>query len=166
MIIVKTERLYIRKVVKPDTKDLYKILADPVVMKYSTIGVHSNEQIFKYVENCQKQYALNGFGHWAIYNLEDEFIGLCGLNKHRVDESDVIHINYRITKEHQGKGYAVESTLGVLDFAKNSLKLKSIYALIEPENINSAKVAARSGFQFIKSSVFRNIKIDVYRASL
>ncbi|MFB0999740.1 MAG: GNAT family N-acetyltransferase, partial [Colwellia sp.] len=65
-----------------------------------------------------------------------------------------------------GKGYAIESTLGVLDFAKNSLKLESIYALIEPENINSVKVVARSGFQFIEHSVFRNITIDVYKVSL
>jgi len=166
MIIFKTKRLHIKKIVRNDTKDLYKVLADPVVMKYSTIGVHSNEQVFEYVENCQKQYDLNGFGHWAIYDLDNEFIGLCGLNKNRVGESDVIHINYRITREHQGKGYAIESTLGVLDFAKNSLKLESIYALIEPENINSVKVVARSGFQFIEPSVFRNITIDVYKVSL
>jgi len=91
---------------------------------------------------------------------------MCGLNKHKVAADDVIHINYRLATEQQGKGYAVESTFGVLDFAKKSLKLKAVYALIESANISSVKVVNRAGFQFIKSSVFRGFEIDIYRVTL
>jgi len=167
LIIVETERLCIRKITDEDAINLSKVLADPIVMKYSTIGVHTQEQIYDYVANCKNQYDLNGYGHWAIYNsITNEFVGVCGLNKHKVATDDVIHINYRLATDQQGKGYAVESTLGVLHFAKNFLKLKVVHALIESENTSSVKVVNRAGFQFIKSSVFRGFEIDIYQVAL
>lgn len=167
MIIVETERLSIREITQDDAQALANVLADPVVMKYSTVGVHSTEQIIDYIANCQKQYALNGYGHWAIYNTDSgEFVGVCGLNKDDLDSNDVIHINYRLATNQQGKGYAVEATLGILDFAKNSLKLNVIHALIEPENTSSVNVVNRTGFEFVKSSLFRGFNIDVYHVIL
>ncbi|MEW6999047.1 GNAT family N-acetyltransferase [Colwelliaceae bacterium BS250] len=167
MIIVETERLSIRQITNEDAINLTKVLADPIVMQYSTVGVHSEEQIYDYIANCKNQYDLNGYGHWAIYNsITNEFVGVCGLNKHEVDTDDVIHINYRLATEQQGKGYAIESTFGVLNFAKNTLKLKVIHALIESANISSVKVVDRTGFQFIKSAVFRGFKVDIYQVAL
>ena len=136
-------------------------------MEYQTVGVHTEDQIYDYIANCKNQYDLNGYGHWAIYNsISNEFVGVCGLNKHKVDTDDVIHINYRLATDQQGKGYAVESVLGVLNFAKNSLKLKVIYALIESANVSSVKVVNRTGFQFIKSAVFRGFKVNIYQVDL
>ncbi|MBE9548296.1 MAG: GNAT family N-acetyltransferase [Proteobacteria bacterium] len=167
MTIVETERLCIRQITNEDAKDLSKVLADPEVMRYSTVGVHTKEQICDYIANCKNQYKLNGYGHWAIYNsVTNEFVGVCGLNKHKVGTDDVIHINCRLVIDQQGKGYAVESTHGVLDFAKKSLKLKAVHALIEPANITSVKAVNRAGFQFIKSSVFRGFEIDIYQVAL
>lgn len=167
MTVVETERLCIRKITDADAQELSKVLADPTVMKYSTVGVHSEQQIHDYIVNCQKQYNLNGYGHWAIYHSStSEFIGVCGLNKHEIDSGEVIHINYRLAVNQQGKGYAVESTLGVLDYAKHLLKLDAIHALIEPENTSSIKVVNRTGFEFIEASSFRGFKIDVYKVAL
>jgi ribosomal-protein-alanine N-acetyltransferase len=167
LTIVETERLSIRKITNEDAINLSKVLADPIVMQYSTVGVHSEEQIYDYITNCKNQYDLNGYGHWAIYNsVTSVFVGVCGLNKHKVGTDNVIHINYRLATDQQGKGYAVESTFGVLDFAKKSLKLKAVHALIESANISSVKVVNRTGFQFIKSSVFRGFKVDIYQVAL
>lgn len=167
LTIVETERLSIRQITNEDAINLSKVLADPIVMKYSTVGVHTEEQIYDYIANCKNQYNLNGYGHWAIYNSKtNEFVGVCGLNRHKVDTEEVIHINYRLATDQQGKGYAVESIFGVLDFAKKVLKLKSVFALIESANISSVKVVNRAGFQYIKSSVFRGFKIDIYQVAL
>lgn len=167
MNVVETERLRIRQITNEDAEILSKILADPQVMQYSTEGVHTEEQIHDYIANCVNQYGLSDYGSWIIYNsITGEFVGVCGLNKHKVDSEDVIHINYRFAVEQQGKGYAVESIYGVLDFARKCLKLKTVHALIEPANISSVKVVRRTGFQFIKSSVFRGFEIDVYQVTL
>ena len=167
MIIVETERLSIRKITMDDAQALAKVLADPVVMKYSTVGVHSKEQIINYIANCQQQYELTNYGHWAIYNTDSgDYVGVCGLNKHDLDSNDVIHINYRLATNQQGKGYAVEATLGILNYAKNTLKLNVIHALIEPDNTSSVAVVNRTGFEFVKSSLFRGFNIDVYHVVL
>jgi ribosomal-protein-alanine N-acetyltransferase len=143
------------------------VLADPEVMRYSTVGVHTEAQIYAYIANCINQYELTGYGHWAVYNyITGEFVGVCGLNKHKVDSEDVIHINYRLATDQQGKGYAVESTYGVLNFAKKSLKLNAVHALIESANISSVKVVNRTGFKLIKSSVFRGFEVDIYQIAL
>jgi len=167
LTIITTKRLTIRQITQTDAHDLAKVLADPNVMKFSTVGVHTQKQIVDYIDNCKKQYLLKGYGHWAIYNsISGNFIGVCGLNKHSVGTDDLIHINYRLTPEQQSKGYAIESILGVLNFAKKSLKLTTLYALIEPANINSVKVVDRTGFNFLKSSVFRGYNIDIYEVIL
>jgi len=167
LIVIKTQRLCIRNITEADVHDLSKVLAEPSVMKYSTVGVHTKEQINEYINNCQNQYATNGYGHWAIYDsTNSEFIGVCGLNNHEVDSEEVVHINYRLAKNYQGKGYAIEATLGVLDFAKYSLNLQYVHALIESKNVSSVKVVNRAGFKFVKSSDFRGFKIDVYRVVL
>ena len=159
--------MYVRQITSEDAKALSKVLADPLVMQHSTVGVHSQKQIYDYIANCKKQYDLNGFGHWAVYNSANhEFVGVCGLNKHKVEANDIIHINYRLTADQQGKGYAVESVFGVLDFAKNHLKLSAIHALIESANVSSVKVINRTGFKFVKSSVFRGFTVDVYQVTL
>lgn len=167
MVIFETKRLCIRQITSEDAKELSKVLADPIVMQYSTVGVHSQEQIYDYIANCKKQYDLNSFGHWAVYNSANhEFVGVCGLNRHKVEADDIIHINYRLAADQQGKGYAVESVFGVLDFAKNHLKLSAIHALIESANVSSVKVINRTGFKFVKSSVFRGFNVDVYQVTL
>nr|WP_283108392.1 GNAT family N-acetyltransferase [Shewanella electrodiphila] len=167
MTVVETERLSIRQITDADAEELSKVLADSAVMKYSTVGVHSEQQIKAYIVNCQQQYDLTGYGHWAIYNsATSEFVGVCGLNKHKIDSGEVVHINYRLAANQQGKGYAVESTLGVLGLAKHTLQLEVVHALIEPENTSSIKVVNRTGFKFIGSSLFRGFEIDVYQVML
>lgn len=167
LVVIRTQRLIIREITNEDANNLAKVLADPIVMQYSTVGVHTKEQIDDYIANCKNQYHLNGYGHWAIYETtNDEFVGVCGLSKHKVEADDVMHINYRLTTEQQGKGYAVESVLGVLDFAKNILALNAIHALIEPANTRSVKVVSSTGFKFVKSSVFRGFTVDIYQVDL
>ncbi len=167
LLIIETKRLCIRQITSEDAKDLAKVLADPIVMQYSTVGVHSKQQIHDYIVNCKHQYNVNGFGHWAIYNsINDKFVGVCGLNKHKMEADDIIHINYRLAADQQGKGYAVESVFGVLDFVKSHLKLSAIHALIESANVSSVKVVNRTGFKFVKSSAFRGFKVDVYQVIL
>ena len=165
--MIRTQRLIIREITNEDANNLAKVLADPIVMQYSTVGVHTKEQVDDYIANCKNQYHLNGYGQWAIYDTtNDEFVGVCGLNKHKAEADDIIHINYRLATEQQGKGYAVESVLGVLDFAKNILALNAIHALIEPENTSSVKVVNRTGFKFVKSSIFRGFTVDIYQVDL
>jgi len=165
--IFETERLKVREITQADVSDLATVLADPVVMEYSTVGVHSIAQIKDYIENCQKQYQTNSFGRWAIYDKHSKcFIGVCGINKQSLNNNEIVHINYRLATAQQGKGYATEAVKGMLSVAKNVLKLDHIYALIESKNENSVKVVIRTGFDFYQSGEFMGFAVDIYRVTL
>lgn len=57
-------------------------------------------------------------------------------------------IGYRISEEHQGKGYSTKAVKLVLDEAANKYKLHRIEAGASPDNIGSQIVLIKNGFQF------------------
>lgn len=163
MNITTTERLVLRQVQFDDCTVLAEVLSDPEVMEYSLKGVHSSSQILKYITDTKQMYEQNGFGQWVITTTAGEFVGICGLNKHVVDDNEIIHVMYRLSVAQQGNGYATEAVECVIRHAEKGLSIKQVYALIEPSNTNSAKVAHRTGFEYVKQTEFCNVLVDVYR---
>ena len=156
-----TNRLTIRELGNKDIDDLSLVLADPEIMLFSTVGVHTQSQILDYIQKCTKQYEIQEYGRWAIYTSQnDEFVGLCGLT---LEDDGLVHINYRLAAKSHGKGYAIETVIGLIEYAKNILKIETISALIEPENVNSIKVVERTGFVFKQQSTFRGFEVNVYQ---
>lgn len=167
MNTVETERLNIREITSKDLINLRLVLSDAEVMKYSIVGVHTDEDIKKYIINCQQQYCTYGYGQWAMFLKEnDKFVGICGLNNHVVENHDLLHVSYRLVSSQQGKGFASEATVGITKFCKRELKLNTVAVLIDPENKPSLKVAQNAGFLFVKSSEIQGFKVDLYEVNL
>jgi RimJ/RimL family protein N-acetyltransferase len=155
MMITETQRLYIRELNHDDTQGLATILTDPEVMKYSIRGVSTPEGIRSFINNCIENYRAYGYSQWAVFNKNsDELIGVCGLNPFTLDAQDIVHINYRFARAHQGRGFALEAVNGVLEYAFEHLKVDSIKAIIEPDNLPSIKLAEKAGFIFVKEALF------------
>ncbi|MBA6231872.1 MULTISPECIES: GNAT family N-acetyltransferase [unclassified Colwellia] len=166
MSIVETERLHICEVTDKDSVALRLVLSDPEIMKYSIVGVHSDEEITKYIANCKQQYDTKGYGQWAIFSKADNsFVGICGLNSHSVEGEELLHLSYRLSLSQQGKGFASEATSAVVNFCKEKLKRKNISALIDPNNVPSINVATRAGFSFFKSSSIQGFNVDIYQVN-
>lgn len=167
MIIAETDRLTLQEISGRDLDDLKSVLADPEVMRYSLRGVCDEGQIRAYTKQCREQYGRSEPAQWAVFTKEEEeLVGVCGLNKHPVDGEEFVHINYRLARKHWGKGYAAEAVGDVLSYARDKLLLDSVAAIIEPENMASAKVAKRAGFEFFQKSSFQGRKVDIYRVFL
>ncbi len=136
-------------------------------MHYSTTGVHSPQQVLDYIENCQQQYKTQGYGHWAVYSADNnDFVGVCGINRHTVDNCKISHVSYRFTTKDQSKGYATEVTAGVIEYAKRALPIKTLYALVDATNLGSVNVIKKNGFSFKNTTLFRGFKVDVYQLLL
>jgi ribosomal-protein-alanine N-acetyltransferase len=156
-----TSRLTIRELINNDLEDLSLVLSDPKIMHYSTVGVHTQAQLQEYIHRSTKQYKSKDYGRWGIFTtLNSEFIGLCGLT---MEEDSVVHINYRLASKSHGNGYATETVNGLIEYAKNNLKIESISALIEPENVSSINVVLRSGFTMKEESTFKGFSVNVYQ---
>jgi [ribosomal protein S5]-alanine N-acetyltransferase len=81
---------------KSDLPALAPILADPLVMKFSTMGIYSTPQTEKAIDNFIDSYKQFGFGLWAVILKEsdDLLIGYCGLAVDRIDDRDEPEIAY------------------------------------------------------------------------
>lgn len=165
LAVFKTKRLTINKISNKDIDKLIPILSDNVTMQYSATGVLTHEQVVQFIENCKQQYLETGFGYWAIvFEQTNELIGLCGLNQHTVDEIKYLHINYRLGSAYQGNGFATEVVGGLREYCKEIVNAKSVFAIIEPSNINSIKVVKRNGFGLIRQTLFKNRDANIYEA--
>jgi len=79
---------------------------------------------------------------------------MCGLVKR--DPQEDPDIGFAFIPESWGKGYAVESSLGVLDYAKKTLNLKRILGITIPGNIGSIKTLEKIGLKFEKMSISKD----------
>jgi RimJ/RimL family protein N-acetyltransferase len=119
---IETPRLILREFMGSDLQVLAPILADPLVMKFSTMGIYSTPQTEKAIDNFIDSYKQFGFGLWAVILKEsdDLLIGYCGLAVDRIDDRDEPEIAYRLDSNFWGEGFATEAALSSIQYGFDS----------------------------------------------
>ena len=64
------------------------------------------------------------------------------------DSLDDIDIGYGFLPDHAGLGYAYESAVAVVEYAKSELNLKRLVAITTSDNTRSIKLLERLGLTF------------------
>ncbi len=77
-----------------------------------------------------------------------EKTGMCGLVK-RVG-LEYIDLGFALLPQYENKGYAFESSLGVVQYAKNILNIDKLAAITLPSNLPSIKLLEKLGMKFEK----------------
>ena len=152
-ILAETERLILRELEYTDEKDLFEMDSDPEVHLFiENNPVKSIDEITKVIEMLKKQYKENGIARWAVVDkLSNECIGWSGLkyfNEQINNHKNFYELGYRFKKKHWGKGFATESSIAVLNYGFKNLGVDTIFAIADPNNVNSKKVLTKLGFQF------------------
>ncbi len=96
---------------------------------------------------------------WALsYSIIDRAsgatIGSCAF-KGPPDAAGMVEVAYGIDEAHRCRGFATQATSGLVQFAINSGKVRLIRAHTLADNVASARVLAKSGFQRIGEVVER-----------
>ena len=76
------------------------------------------KKVHKWIKNCQKSYAENGFGY--LYATESEtgkFIGMMGLLLETVNGQNYIGLGYILAPKYWKKGYATQGAAILLNRA-------------------------------------------------
>lgn len=133
---MKTERLLIRKFTTDDWYDLYEYLSQKEVVKYEPYNVFTKEQA--------KQEAINRSNNpdfWAVC-LKDtgKLIGNIYLSK---QEFDTWELGYVFNSNYQGKGYATEAAIALVENLFANDKARRIVAMCDPLNTASWKLLER-----------------------
>jgi ribosomal-protein-alanine N-acetyltransferase len=154
IIILKTERLFLRRFVMDDLEPLSAFYSNPDVVKYIPDAPRTYEETKEELE-----WFLNGhpkfpeLGLWATIHKEtEEFIGRCGLLPWTIDDQHEVEVAFALSKEYWGKGLATEAARALIHYGFEHLQLSRLICLIDHDNKASIHVATKIGMTFEKES--------------
>ena len=162
MKILETERTILRQTVASDGEFILDLLNQPSFIKY--IGdrkVRSVEAAREYIENrFNESYRKFGFGMWAV-ELKDSGtpIGICGFVKR--DTLPDADIGFAILPQFEGKGYALESAVGVMGYGGDVFQFKRVLAITTKDNESSGRLLGKLDFKFGRLIVLNDEELRV-----
>jgi len=142
-----TERLRLRETTMDDVHDLFLLRNDDRVRIYIDRPKETEEEVEKKLKGIIEDTKKGDNILWTICTLENsKMIGTTGFwnfNKknHRVE------IGYSLFPDFWNKGFMSEANQVILKYAFEQMKVHSIQANINPNNIASKRVLEKMGFR-------------------
>ena len=153
--ILETERLSLREFTIHDTAFIIELLNTPGWIEFiGDRNIKTTEQAKGYLQNGPiKSYELNGFGLSLVeIKTSKTGIGMCGIIKR--DNLENPDIGFAFLPEFTGKGFAFEMANATMNYAKDILKLPTIFAITIPSNERSIKLLKKIGLKFSRTFTF------------
>ena len=151
MLLFETERLIIRKFNKGDTEAFYLLNSNPEVLKYIR-PVKSREECSDFLaENINLYKEGSAIGRYAVVEKQTGQVVGTFSYLYLSGESD-FHIGYAILPESLGKGYATELVKNGVPYFFVHTGKKELFAIADPDNIQSQRVLLKNGFVKIKQT--------------
>ncbi|CAM4006036.1 GNAT family N-acetyltransferase [Flavobacterium weaverense] len=144
---LETERLILRRVNSNDIKEVLALRSNAETMKYIPRPLLKNdEDALAHIAMIDEKIESNEGINWAITIKGDpRLIGVIG--HYRIqNEHYRAEIGYMILPEYNGRGIVTEAVREAVKYGFEVMKLHSIEAIIEPDNLASAKVLEKNGF--------------------
>lgn len=152
---IKTERLLLRRMTDADAPEIQFLRSDDRVMKYiDREKTKSADEALAFIQKVNTTIDKNENVMWAITLQENPntLIGNIGfwriINQHYRSE-----IGYMLHPDFWSFGIMKEALLAAIDFGFNEMKLHSIEAHINPDNIASGILLEKTGF--IREAYFK-----------
>lgn len=157
----RTDRLLLRAPEPADVDPLFAIQCDPEAMQF-TYCSPSHEATALHLEKYAARFAEDGFAPWTVVlTSEDRIIGWGGLNKDPAEPEWGPEVALYFDPAYWGRGLAAELVRESLALAFNELGLDHVRAFTRPENVASARVLLRTGFERIR--FVPDLERDEYR---
>jgi ribosomal-protein-alanine N-acetyltransferase len=144
---LETQRLYLRRVVIEDVNEIFALRSDRELMKYIPRPLaKTNEDALAHIAMIDEKINSNEGINWAI-TLKDnpKLIGIIGHYRIKPEHYRA-EIGYMLHPEFHCKGIISEAINVVVKYGFQEMKLHSIEAIIDPENLASEKVLQKNGF--------------------
>ena len=151
---LETERLTLRAATADDADAMYRIMADPLAMRYfGRAPMTSLDQAVQRIRDTEKAFEEREAVRWAItLRGQSQLIGTCGFWRLMKDHHRA-EIGYELAPEYWGRGLMPEAVGAALNFGFTTLGLHSVEAHIHPDNIGSRRVLEKLGF--VQEGYFR-----------
>jgi ribosomal-protein-alanine N-acetyltransferase len=152
--VLVTDRLILREPRATDADAVYRIMADPQVLRYfGSPPMTRFEQALNRIAGFHAAFAAHEGIRWAITARADgHLLGTCGFWR-LITEHHRAEIGYELAPEWWGQGIMTEAVAATLTFGFQTMGLHSVEAQIAPENSGSQRVLAKLGF--VQEAYFR-----------
>ena len=117
-------------------------------------NIRTKEDAENYISNrFLPQIEKLGFGNYVVIHKElNEKIGAVGVFVR--EGIDVPDIGFSFFPDFEGKGYAYESAVNLMEIVKTEFGIEKLSAMTSDENLSSQKLIERLGLQFKKYVIF------------
>ncbi len=143
-----TDRVVVAPLTLADDAFIVALLTDPDWLRYiGDRGVRTTDDARRYLETGpMASYAAHGFGLFRVARRDTGVpIGICGLL--RRETLPDVDIGFAFLPAHRGQGFAVETARATLRYARETLGLDRIVAIVSPENAASIRVLETLGMR-------------------
>ena len=149
MIVIETDRLSLRHLTENDAEFVLELLNEPSFLHHiGDRGVRTLEAARRYIlEVPIASYEENGFGLYLVeLDSTGEPLGICGLvNREGLDGVD---IGFAFLPAFWSQGYAYESASALLAYARDTLGLQRVVAIVSSGNDSSSRLLKKLGLEF------------------
>jgi [ribosomal protein S5]-alanine N-acetyltransferase len=147
---LETERLSLRELTVDDAEFVIAQLNDPeFIRNVADRGVRTAAAARAYIlDGPVASYRRNGFGLLLVERKARPIptpIGICGLIKR--ESLDDIDLGYAFLPRFRSQGYALEAASAVMAFARITLGLARVVAIVSPSNTDSIRLLRKLGFR-------------------
>ena len=151
-IVVETPRLVLRRLEERDAEFVFTLVNDSAWLQFiGDKGVRTLDDARAYLRNGPiDMYAKHGHGLYCVETKADgEAIGMCGLIKR--DTLPDVDLGYAFLPQARGGGYAYEAASATMTYARETLNIQRVLAIVSPGNKGSIALLEKLGFRFDKS---------------
>ncbi len=162
---ITTARLVLRPFTKEDVDGLHSILSEEGIMRYFPRSTPpSRDRVQKLIAKQLSHWETHNFGWWAVEPRADgqsdhTLIGWNGLQY--LPETQEVEVGYLLSKAYWRQGLTTEAGRASLTYGFETLGLKTIIAVVHPENIASQRVIEKLGLTYTGEAVY--FDMPVYR---
>jgi len=159
--VIKTDRLILRGPVADDFPAYAAMWGDPAVTRFIGGVPLSEEETWGKFLRAFGQWALLGFGSWAVTEKDSGArIGEVGFLEGRREIVpaliDTPECGWAFASHAHGKGYATEAVRAALAWGEEHFGKVRLACIIAPENAASLRLAAKVGFRIAHHTIYKS----------
>ncbi len=162
LVYLETPRFTIRQRKEADAEELWAVMADPRVHRYTGDKPWTLERARKYIRlMLEKDFrTLETFHGACVLKSSLEIIGYTGLNPYLPKQPE---LEWQFGAPYWGRGYATEIGKAVIEAAFASTDIVRIYGMVNPQNKASMRVMEKIGMTCLGLKDFRGERDMFYK---
>ena len=146
---LETNRFILRKLLYSDRYDIFAYANNPRVAEHVLWNAHETEiDTIAFLNLVYQAYNKNMAAPWGIeLKSNHKIIGTAGFVSCNIEENSA-EIGFALAEDHWAKGIITEAVKKIIEFGFNKMELETITSRCKPENIGSARIMEKCGFEY------------------